>query len=118
MHQHVHGSRYLDYVLAARYEQMSRCYGMGMEEFTRAGYAWVIRTAHLDYRRPLKLGERVLVRTWVEEMAADSVRVDFEVLKKVNGKLACAGHFWYTLVDAKTKRAAKVPDWIAEKYAI
>ncbi len=41
MNQHVHNSRYFDYVLAARYDQMSRCYKMSMEEFLKAGFGWV-----------------------------------------------------------------------------
>jgi len=38
MNQHVHNSRYFDYVMSARYDQMARCYGMSMEEFIQAGY--------------------------------------------------------------------------------
>ena len=30
MFQHVHNSKYFDYVLAARYDQMERCYGVAM----------------------------------------------------------------------------------------
>lgn len=41
MNQHVHASRYQDYVLAARYDQMARCYKMSMEEFFKAGLGWV-----------------------------------------------------------------------------
>ena len=37
MNQHVHSSRYQDYVLAARYDQMARCYKVSMDEFTQAG---------------------------------------------------------------------------------
>src|SRR5579862_6587646 len=88
MNKHVHGSRYFDYVLAARYDQMARCYKMSLEEFIEAGYAWFVRTAHVDYKRPLGLGEWFTVRTWVEEILKESVRVRFEVLKKTNGKLA------------------------------
>ena len=32
MFGHVHSSRYMDYVLAARFEQMERCYQMSMPE--------------------------------------------------------------------------------------
>ncbi len=39
MNRHVHNSRYFDYVLAARYDQMARCYGMPMEEFLRTASA-------------------------------------------------------------------------------
>ncbi|MFN5663556.1 MAG: acyl-CoA thioesterase, partial [Bacteroidota bacterium] len=33
MFQHVHSTRYLDYVLAARYDQMERCYGNPMHVY-------------------------------------------------------------------------------------
>jgi len=39
MNRHVHGSRYTDYVLAARYDQMARCYRMPIEVFTTYSYA-------------------------------------------------------------------------------
>ncbi|RRN77297.1 acyl-CoA thioesterase, partial [Pseudoxanthomonas sp. SGD-10] len=37
MFKHVHNSVYLDYVLAARYEQMETCYGMSMDKFLELG---------------------------------------------------------------------------------
>jgi len=118
MNQHVHGSRYFDYVLAARYDQMGRCYKMSMEEFLRARFGWFVRTAQLDYKRPLGLGDYFIVRTWVEEIVRDSVRVNFEILKKTNGKLSCDGHFHYTMVNLQTGRAEVIPEWIVQKYAI
>src|ERR1041385_6364448 len=72
MNQHVHASRYYDDVLAARYDQMARCYKMSLEEFSQAGYAWFVRTAHVDYKR-LGLGDWFTVRTWIEEMFQESV---------------------------------------------
>ena len=118
MNQHVHGSRYFDYVLAARYDQMERCYKMSMEEFIKAGFGWFIRTAHVEYKRPLRLGERMTIRTWVEEIFKDGVRVDYEIIKTANGKLACDGYFDYAMVSLQTGRAELIPDWIREKYAI
>ncbi len=118
MNQHVHGSRYMDYVLAARYEQMARCYKMSMEEFITAGFGWFIRTAHLDYKRALGMGEHFIVRTGIEEILKDSVRVQFEILKKSNGKLSCDGWFLYTMINLKTGRAEPIPDWIKEKYSV
>lgn len=118
MNRHVHGSRYFDYVLAARYEQMARCYKMSMEAFFEAGYAWFARTTHFDFKRPLGLGDWFVVRTWIEEMFKDGVRVQFEILKKNNGKLVCDGYCDYTMVNAKTGRAETIPDWILEKYSI
>jgi acyl-CoA thioester hydrolase/thioesterase-3 len=118
MNQHVHASRYLDYVLAARYEQMARCYGMSMEEFLQAGFGWVVRSCHLDFKRALGLGEHFTVRTWIDELFADGVLVRFEMDRKKNGKRCCDGSFHYTMVSVKTGRAVPIPDWIVGKYAI
>lgn len=118
MNQHVHASRYLDYVLAARYDQMERCYLMPMEEFLKLGFGWYIRTAHLEYKRPLGLGEHFMVRTWVAEFFKDGVKVQFEIIKQKNTKLACDGWFHYTMVNLKTGRAEAVPDWIVAKYSV
>ena len=118
MNQHVHSSRYLDYVLAARFDQMARCYQMGWEEFTKLGYGWVVRTAQVEYKRPLGLGECFVVRTWVQDIFKDSVRVDFEILKKASRKLSCDGHFIYTLVSLETGRATPIPDSITARYSV
>ena len=118
MNQHVHGSRYMDYVLAARYDQMARCYQMPMEEFLKLGFGWFVRRAHVEYKRPLGLGEHFIVLTWVAEMLKHSVQVHFEILKKKTGKLACDGHFDYTMVNLKTGRAEIIPDWIVAKYSV
>lgn len=118
MNRHVHNSRYFDYVLAARYDQMARCYGMPMEEFLQQGYGWVVRSAYVDYKRPLGLGDYFTVRTWIDQMRRDGVRVCFEILRKANGKLCCDGYFDYTMVNVETGRAETIPDWIVERYNV
>lgn len=118
MNQHVHASRYFDYVLAARYDQMARCYKMSMEEFVKLGLGWFVRVSHIEYKRPLKMGERFVVRTWVNEMTRDSVRVQFEIAKSANKKMSAEGYCIYTMVELSTGRAKPIPAWIMEKYAI
>lgn len=120
MNQHVHASRYQDYVLAARYDQMARCYGMSMEEFRKAGLGWYVRAAHLEYRRSLVMGDQMVVRTWVEAIDGSEVKVQFEILRQVGDrlKLACDGWFDYTLISAETGRATPIPDWIFAKYSV
>ncbi|HWL54436.1 MAG TPA: acyl-CoA thioesterase [Chthoniobacteraceae bacterium] len=118
LNQHVHNSRYFDYVLAARYDQMERCYKMPMEAFIEAGFGWVVKTAHLNFKRPLGLGETARVTTWVDELIPKGVQVRFEIHKASNGKLSCDGYFDYTMIRLDTGRAETVPGWIIEKYAI
>ena len=115
---HVHSSKYFDYVLAARYDQMERCYKMSMDEFIGMGFGWVIRAAHIDYKRPLGMGEKVVIRTKIAEIYPDGVRVEFEICKKANGKLSCDGYFDYTMIELKTGRSAKIPENVRSKYSI
>ena len=120
MNQHVHASRYQDYVLAARYDQMARCYKMSMEEFFKAGLGWYVRAAHLEYKRPLVMGDPMVVRTWVEAISGSEVKVHFEIHRRVGErlKLACDGWFDYSMVSLATGRAEPIPDWIFAKYSI
>ena len=118
MNQHVHGSRYFDYVLAARYDQMARCYKMPMEEFTAQGLGWFVKTAHVEYKRPLRIAETFVVGTWVEEIRRTDVQVKFEIARKGNGKLCCDGYFDYTMINLRTGRAEAIPAPIAERYSI
>lgn len=118
MNRHVHNSRYFDYVLAARYDQMGRCYGMPMEEYMAHGFSWVVRSAAIEYKRPLGLGDAFIVRTWIDEMRPNGVRVAFEILRKQGMKLASSGHFDYVLIDAASGRSVPIPDWVVERYSI
>lgn len=115
---HVHNSKYLDYVLAARYDQMERCYGMTMGEFLERGFSWFVKIAHVEHKRALFMGEVVFVRTCVSEIRRREVRVDFEILKKETGKLSAIGYFEYTMVDKDTGRAREIPEDVVKMYSI
>lgn len=118
MFQHVHSSKYIDYVLAARYDQMARCYGMGMEEFLQNGLGWVITSTYMEYKRPLKMGEYFIVRTQLVEFEKHTAKVEFEILKKEGMKQSCTGYFSYTMIDLETGRAKQLPEWIIERYSL
>ncbi|UKJ06164.1 acyl-CoA thioesterase [Solitalea lacus] len=118
MNNHVHNSKYFDYVLAARYDQMERFYKMPMEEFLALNYGWVINTAFVEYKRPLLLGDRFTVKTWIISIAKKDLKVGFEIYRNKTGKLCSNGWFDYTMVNTKTGRSEVIPEWIIERYAI
>lgn len=118
MFQHVHSTIYLDYVLAARFDQMERHYGMSMQAFLERQLGWVVRKSFIEYKRPLKMGGRMLVRTRIEEMFKDGVKVWFEILRLPDRKLSCDGWCDYTLVTMGSGRATPLPEDVAQKYAI
>lgn len=118
MFQHVHNSKYFDYVLAARYDQMERFYGMPLEEFMQQGFGWVVRTAYVDYKRALSMGDEFTVRTGIESFADKGCRVQFEIINKKTKKICCDGWFDYVLIDTASGRGVKVSAEMIERYTI
>jgi YbgC/YbaW family acyl-CoA thioester hydrolase len=118
MNDHVHNSKYFDYVLAARYDQMKRCYGMAMDEFIKRGFGWVVAGCTMHFKRPLKLGDIAVVRTQIHEVRTNGVDVVFEIIRKETGKLCVDGLFEYTMINLGNQRAEKIPQDVIEKYSI
>jgi YbgC/YbaW family acyl-CoA thioester hydrolase len=118
MNNHVHSSRYMDYVLAARYEQMGKNYGMSMDEFVKLGYVWVISSVRIDFIRPLKLGDEIVVQTQLNSFGGAQSEVNFWIKKKSNMKSAAEGNILYTMVSAASGRPVRIPDEIISKYTI
>jgi len=118
LYQHVHSTRYLDYVLAARFVQMERDYGMSMADFAKMGLGWFMTTSQVNYKRPLAMGDRMVVRCWIESWHNSGCRVAFEIDRLPNRKRSCDGYCDYALVDLKTNRATRIPDEVRQKYSV
>ena len=82
MNQHVHSSRYLDYVLAARFEQMERYYKMSMQTFIDDGLSWVVKKSHMEFIRPLQLNDQFHVTTNISSFYSRGVIIDFKINRK------------------------------------
>ncbi len=116
MNNHLHGSRYLDYVLFARFDQMGRCYDMPMDEFLRNGWNWYQKAFHIEFKRAVTLADTVVVVTWLDSFDKSDVKVGFEIFKKEPRKLAASGHFVSTMIDIKTGRAIPIPETVVQHY--
>ncbi len=118
MFNHVHNSKYLDYVLAARYEQMEKFYGMSWEKFAEMGYGWVVAKVTISFKRALKMGDKMLIRTGILEMNEKGSNVQFEIINRTTGKVASDGVFEYVMIDLKTQRSCKVTPEMIAAYSI
>ena len=119
MNNHVHSSRYLDYLFMARYDQMKNDYKVAMEVFTERGYAWVVSDLNIQFKRPIFLHEgTVKVRTQLKEIQSASAHVDFWILKSENDKIAAQGQATYTMISIQTGRPKKIPEDVIKFYEI
>lgn len=116
MNNHVHNSKYLDYVLFARYDQMGRCYKMPMDRFIEQGWVWYQKSWNIEFKRALNIGERITVRTWLESFVGPDVTVGYQILKDTK-KVSAEGTFVSTMINVKTGRPEKIPDTVIQQYA-
>jgi YbgC/YbaW family acyl-CoA thioester hydrolase len=118
MFQHVHNSKYLDYVLAARYDQMEHGYGMSMETYLAQGHGWVVKATHINFKRALTLGEYFTVKTNIDNIDERGCRVHFTITSKATEKVSADGWFDFVMIDLKTGKGIRIPQNIMEHYKI
>jgi len=117
MFNHVHNSKYFDYVLAARYDQMIQFYGMGMDKFMELGFGWLVRTVQMDFKRALKMNDYFLVRTGIVSIDEKMCRVQFAIVNKATNKVSCDGWFDFVMVELSTGKGVPIPPYVIEHYA-
>ncbi|MES2419164.1 MAG: acyl-CoA thioesterase [Bacteroidota bacterium] len=118
MFNHVHNSKYLDYVLAARYEQMDKFYGMSWEDFAKQGFGWVVTKVIIAFKRPLVMGDVMQIRTGITTINEKGCTVQFEIVNQKTGKTASDGTFEYVMIDLNTQRSCKVTEEMIAAYSI
>ncbi|HMU44489.1 MAG TPA: thioesterase family protein [Ignavibacteriaceae bacterium] len=118
MNNHVHNSKYLDYILAARYDQMKKDYKMPMEEFITLGFNWVVSSSFIEYKRALKLTDKIIVRTQLDSFSGAQSKVKFWVIKTDNNKTAAQGEIIYTMISLKSGKPIRIPEEVLKRYLI
>ncbi len=119
MNNHVHYSRYLDYILMARYDQMQKDYKVAMEEFVKRGFSWVASEVNIQYKRPILLDDgTVRVRTQLQEFHGAKALINFWIVKGEREKVAAQGTMSFTMVSVQSGRPTRVPDDIIAQYQL
>jgi YbgC/YbaW family acyl-CoA thioester hydrolase len=118
MNNHVHNTKYLDYVQTARFEQMRNFYKMPMEEYHTKGLNWVASLAHIEYKRALKLNEIAIVKTQMGEVNGAQVTVNFWIENKATKKSVAEGYITYTLISIDSGRPVRIPEDVIERHSI
>ncbi len=118
VNQHVHFTKYLDFMLAARYDQMKKDYKMSMEEFVNRGLNWFIKSFKVEYKRALKMGDIAIVKTQIESYNGATVVVNYWIYKKGETKIYVEGQAEFVLLSIQTGRPVRIPDDILQIYSV
>jgi acyl-CoA thioester hydrolase len=74
-----------------------------------AGATWVVRSHHVEYLRPALRGERIRVRTWVQDFRRVMSLRKYEFSRAGDGTVLAKGETEWVFVDAKTGRPKSIP---------
>lgn len=95
-----HG-HYLRYFEDGR-EAFGKKYGISYLDFYRHGYAVPVVSVHCDYKKPLRFGDVVIVKTKLISSPAAKLRFEYEIFEKGKPSLVAVGHSIQVFVDVKS----------------
>jgi acyl-CoA thioester hydrolase len=74
-----------------------------------AGATWVVRSHHIEYSKPALLGDRVEVRTWVENVRRAFSLRKYEFVRPADGVVLARGETDWVFIDSTTGRPRSIP---------
>lgn len=81
-----------------------------------AGATWVVRSHQIEYARPAMEGDRIEVRTWVENVRRAFSLRKYEFVRPSDGVTLARGQTDWVFIDAATARPRTIPDAIAGMF--
>ncbi|GAB6073371.1 acyl-CoA thioesterase [Nautilia lithotrophica] len=112
---HVNNLKYLEWMINIAMEHSTK-EGFGVEYYKTHGVSWVARKHCIEYKLPAFEGDKLTLRTWIDEVKKLLVIRKYEIYK--NNKLITNGFSEWVFVDFKTQRPKRIPEDIIEKFFI
>jgi acyl-CoA thioester hydrolase len=85
-------------------------------EEAQSRWGWVVLRHEIDYRRPLLPGEIAAARTWVGARSGPRF-VRYVRIDGPDGAVCAQASSEWCLIDAATRRPARVPDELVEAFS-
>ncbi|MBP1590164.1 MAG: acyl-CoA thioesterase [Kiritimatiellae bacterium] len=83
--------------------------GWPMEKLLAEGWSWVVRTHHIDYKRPCLPGEPISLYTWVQDFQRIHSRRCYRFVRETDGAVLAEAMTDWVSVDIHTHRPVATP---------
>jgi acyl-CoA thioester hydrolase len=113
---HVNNKEYVRWMEEVAIEH-STAQGWPMERYLQSGGAWYVRSHFIEYLRPVLLGGRITICTWVAAMdERTSPRRTLFVRREPRLQILARAETQWTFVDTKRGRSIPVPDEVRNSF--
>jgi acyl-CoA thioester hydrolase len=110
---HVNNLKYLEWMIDSAM-QHSESEGFGVDYYKSHGVSWIAKKHCIEYKLPAFEGDKLILKTWIDEVKKVSVIRKYEIYK--NEKLISFGFSEWVFVDFNTKRPKRIPKEIIERF--
>jgi acyl-CoA thioester hydrolase len=91
-----------------------RAMGIEPAELDRSGWGIVISEATCHYHAPARFDDRLIIRTWVENVRRSSFAFVYEIVRAADRRVIAAGRTVQVIVDLDTMRPIRLPPEMRE----
>jgi acyl-CoA thioester hydrolase len=105
---HVNNTNYLRYMQETAFDA-SAAAGYDLARYAALGTHWLVRETEIEYLSPLRYGDSVRVKTWVEDFRRVRSRRAYELYSVASGDLAARASTDWVYLETATGRPATVP---------
>ncbi len=110
----VYYANYLKYMERGRTEFLAD-HGFNVSELAAQGTVFVVARAEIDYRSSARLGETIVVKTWIAEVTRTSLLFSHTMTDKASGRLITEAQARLVCVDP-TGKIKRIPADMGEKF--
>jgi thioesterase-3 len=112
---HVNNAKYLEYMEWARFDWIANT-GFTLEELQRRQILPVVVNININYRKELKMLERIKIVSTLVRWGEKSFVVRHELFNQ-KGELSSDADVTMVMIDAKARRAIPLPDDLVRAFA-
>ena len=109
----VYYANYLKYMERGRTEYLAD-HGFNVSALASGGTVFVVARAEIDYRSSARLGETVVVKTWIAEVTRTSLLFSHTMTDKASGRLIAEAQARLVCVDPHGK-IKRIPPELQER---
>jgi YbgC/YbaW family acyl-CoA thioester hydrolase len=117
--QHLNNTRYIDYFMNAREDQLDQFYNFRIfEVFQQTGHSWVVTKNQIAYLAPAIMQEQVIIRTQLIHMSDSRIVVEGMMLDKNARRLKSVAWIEFAYVSLLDGRPVSHPDNLMDFFRV
>lgn len=116
-YESVYYTNYLRYIQETAMDA-SAAAGFGADWYASRGYIWLVRDTEIEFVEPLRYGDSVRVKTWVQNMRQALSKRAYELYRSGDDTLVARAHTDWAFIDVASGKPARIVPEFREAFLL